>query len=482
MKKVFILIILLLLLLGACVGKYVLGRDKTITLDLDYTEGTQSLTNPERGWYLINAYLVSDDVEQTDSFNEELWKQKEEGDTLTLILFNLSNYRSEDISENGLNFIARILADVKKAGMKAIVRFVYDWDGNGEQLEPDNIETVLRHMEQLGPVLNENKSGIYLLQGILVGSYGEMNGSKYLSRENVATLLNKFLKVTDDSILLSVRTPAYWRAYAQSNRPVDKYTSLPYARIGLYNDGLCSSDTDLGTYSDDEATDNNITGSWGRQQEIDFQSELCRIVPNGGETAVLSEFNDLDRIVREFPAIHISYLNRGYQDLVLNKWKDSILTTRDASSTYQGIDGYKYIGDHLGYRFVLRKVTVSSNAYTTSKNTIHIEIENTGFAGLYKQKTVELILKGVGNGYSVTIPIEEDVRDWKSGEISAFDIAIPPNILLEDSYEMYLKITDEQGTGIRMANNEIFQERLQANAVGSIKIEKLTLRSLWKRE
>ena len=87
-------------------------------------------------------------------------------------------------------------------------------------------------MEQVGPVLNEHKKAIYLMQGIFVGNYGEMHGSKFLGQEDFMTLLNTFLDVTDDSLFLSVRTPAYWRNFANSGEPLSKLYKLPYARIG----------------------------------------------------------------------------------------------------------------------------------------------------------------------------------------------------------------------------------------------------------
>ena len=52
-------------------------------------------------------------------------------------------------------------------------------------------------------VLNEHKKAIYLMQGIFVGNYGEMHGSKFLGQEDFMTLLNTFLDVTDDSLFLS---------------------------------------------------------------------------------------------------------------------------------------------------------------------------------------------------------------------------------------------------------------------------------------
>lgn len=481
--KRWILLLLFLFIsgIGACLVKYLWDRNSYVMLEQDYKEGTQSLRNPERGWYLMNACRVSDDYTQADAFQKTLKQQYKEGDTLAQVLFNLSDYRDRDISENGLVYVGRMLSHISEAGMKAIVRFVYDWDGLGEKLEPDRLETVLRHMEQLGPVLNENRGSIYLLQGIFVGSYGEMNGSKFLSSENVDTLLKQLLSVTDNSLLLSVRTPAYWRGFARSIEPVEHFTQLPYARIGLYNDGLCSSDTDIGTYSEELRGVNTAMQKWGREAEMRFQSRLCHFVPNGGETAMVSEFNELDNVIEEFPRLHISYLHRGYSEEVINRWRTAVYGRRE-EDPYTGIDGYKYIGDHLGYRFVLREVRVPRKAYPFEAVKIHMKLENTGFAGLYQEKQVELIAVGAKEDERVTASLELDARTWRAGEVSSFSVVLPFGRAPEDTYELYLRISDRSGSSIRMANNGIYNESLQANKLGQITIQRFSLLSLWDLE
>lgn len=470
---------MIIIFIGACTIKYVLDKNTFILLGLDYNESTQTIKNPERGWYSFVACLVNDNYTDADIFIERLHTLHDEGDTLVIVLFNLVNYRSEEISENGLKYIDRVIANVNRAGLKAIVRFEYDWDGKGEQMEPERIETVLRHMEQVGPVLNEHKKAIYLMQGIFVGNYGEMHGSKFLGQEDFMTLLNTFLDVTDDSLFLSVRTPAYWRNFANSGEPLSSFTSFPYARIGLFNDGLCSSDTDLGTYSDGSSADNVYTEKWIRQEELNFQARLCQYVPNGGEVALLSEYNDLDEITKTFPLMHISYLNRVYNSEVLDKWKDTIYKGKDSKDAYNGLDGYKYIEDHLGYRYVLREVTVPKKSYSTRKTVIHLKIENTGFANLYSVKQVNLILRNKESKELLSFPAGVDVRNLLSGTVSDIDITIPTKEIMEGTYQMYLKISDDGGSSIRLANDNIYYEELQANAIGSLEIREFTLKHLW---
>lgn len=475
------LLMLLIIFLGATYVKYIYDLKKHIVLDLDYTESADTLKNPERGWYLISSCMVNDNYEEGNNYYYDFAKQYNEGDTLTLILFNLANYRNQDISAEGLHYIINVFQGVREAGMKAIVRFEYDWDGKGEEHEPEDISTILKHMEQVSSLVNENKDVIYLLQGIFVGSYGEMHGSRYLKEDDVSTLLQKLLKHIDADIPLAVRTPAYWRMFNQSDLPVSKFTEQPGARIGFYNDALCSSEIDIGTYSDGTDTDDGYADKWDRQKELAFQSELCQIVPNGGETAMVCEVNDLDNILKEFPMIHISYLNRGYNTEVLNKWKETSYHAVSQEDPYQEADGYQYVSDHLGYRFVLREVIVPDKIYRSNKSVIKLKIENTGFANLYQDKNISIIYKSQKTGDEITVPLDVDTRLWKAGAISELKVRLPAKLLKQDTYQLYLKISDPYGKVIQMANHNIFDVGTKANTVGSIQVIDISFQNIWNK-
>ena len=251
MKKIIIICLLaIILFLGVTYLKFFLETRNRVVLDLNYVESANTIRNPERGWYLITGCMVTDNDDSGLLFYENFKKQHNDGDTLCLILFNLVKYRDGAISEKGLNYIENVLKGIRQSGLKAIIRFVYDWDGKGLEKEPENIYIVLNHMEQLKKPLNEYKDIIYLIQGLFVGSYGEMHNSKHLGEEDMAILMNKLLQCVHPTTKLSVRTPRFWRVLLKSTEPVRNFSELPGSRIGLYNDGLCSSISDLGTYSD----------------------------------------------------------------------------------------------------------------------------------------------------------------------------------------------------------------------------------------
>lgn len=482
MKKIIIIIVVfLLIVLGATCLKYLWETKHRVSLDLDYLESTKIIRNPERGWYLIYGCMVNNNSNEGKSSYYEFIDQHNIEDSLVLIMFNLQEYRNGNISNEGLAYINNVMESVRQSGLKAIVRFVYDWDGNGIESEPDDISIIMNHMEQLKTSFNTYEDVIYLVQGIFVGSYGEMHSSKYLDEDSVAKLMNKLLECTSEDTKLSVRTPAYWRLLCSREDPISSLTELPGARIGLYNDGLCSSDSDLGTYWDGTGGENrNYASSRLRVEEINFQSELCQFVPNGGEIAIESEYNDLDNIVKEFPLLHISYLNRDYNRDVLEKWKISTYLSNIDGDPYNGVNGYKYVQDHLGYRFVLRDVSISKRIFFNMPSTLEIQIENTGFANMYYSKDIILLLKGINIGDEISISIDTDIRTWQSGEITKLSISIPTKELKDNAYNIYLEISDENGNIVQMANSNIYDDVLKANEIGEIFIEKFSLENIWK--
>ena len=80
--------------------------------------------------------------------------------------------------------------------------------------EPSSIKIVKSHMKQLGSIICEHTSEkeslpgkILVHQGLFVGSWGEMHGSKFLSEARMKELSDTFLEATKGSCPIAVRKP-----------------------------------------------------------------------------------------------------------------------------------------------------------------------------------------------------------------------------------------------------------------------------------
>ena len=100
--------------------------------------------------------------------------------------------------------------------------------GENEQYEPENLDIILQHMEQVGDVLG-SITAVSIRLGTLYRQLGEMNGTKYTDPDSMRELAACLADVSDASTFLSVRTPAQWRKITGEAAP-DGWTENPLAK------------------------------------------------------------------------------------------------------------------------------------------------------------------------------------------------------------------------------------------------------------
>ena len=235
-----------------------------------FEESLRFLQNPNRGFYRIYAFCITDQAVDYAAEIDRLYSVDDDT-TLALIEVNLMEYRNGDISQAGLENIDALFKDLANKDKQLIVRFLYDLEGNNLLTEPDSLDIILRHMEQLREVFHRGANSIFTLQGLFVGDWGEMHNTRYESAEDLRRLAQKLADVSASR--LSVRTPAQWRTVTLDGTDPDLTP-----RLGLFNDGILGSDSDLGTYRLDLHED----PLQSRAEALAFQETLCRSVPNGG--------------------------------------------------------------------------------------------------------------------------------------------------------------------------------------------------------
>ena len=445
-----------------------------------YSESGDAIKNPYVGLYSISGYLLAEDATFSLPETNAAIDSDSSAFELSLIEINLKNYGNCDLSDKALSQIDSILSAWTKTGSQLILRFLYDWDGQNLESEPNELSQILTHMEQVGPIVNKYASSVYIMQGIFVGNWGEMNNTIHMGNGEMETLIQKLDDVIDPSIFLSVRTPAQWRTI------VDEYrdTKVPRCsqpnllsslalRLGLYNDGMLGSANDAGTYGDKAAAgwDANYNDAWTREDELAFQNDLCRYVPNGGEVIIDNVYNDFDNAVKDLSQMHVSYLNSDYDSTVLNKWKETIVNGTD--DVWNGMSGYDYIERHLGYRYVLDSSSLKFHPLFDDNGTLTVTIRNVGFSNCYRPIEANIYVVSDLTGDCVAkVPIDTDPRLWNSGESSKFTVPIDVRSLHNNennTYTLYLKCSDTTiNRTILFANTQSLTE--YGYELGSIEI------------
>ena len=398
-------------------------------------ETTNKLQGPERGFYSILRYMAAEEAQlpAVSSLHD--------GDMLILVEINLCHYADSALSERALSGISALFQALRGTGCGLIVRFLYDWEGKNRLTEPKSLASILRHMEQLGPVVQENADIIFLTQGLFVGNWGEMHGSRFLRGEDIKKLYAAYSKAVGERVRLSMRTPALWRSVTGISHlnGIKPTAALP----GLFNDGMLGSENDYGTYGEEASA---------RESELAFQEKLCCFVPNGGEVVGTAPQSDAETAMHALSRMHVSYLNRDYDRRTYAKWKSAVIRTE---CLWNGLTYYDYAEAHLGYRFVVRNVNLRFFGLTGGL-TASVAVENVGFAPIYHD--VSALLVFIQGNDEVSFPMSGSLAQLVQGMGSAvFETrlsSLEKHLGKGDCVIYFRLVSLKYGVSIQLANQD----------------------------
>lgn len=457
-----------------------LAFDKNKDADIQLKESTRALKNPGCGWYHIYTFdLSKENFLYIDCEEEEL----------VLLLIDIHAFRGcEQIPKEALEYFSSILTFFEEHDKGIILRIVYDIKGQGMENEPSSIKIVKSHMKQLGSIICEHMSKkeslpgkILVHQGLFVGSWGEMHGSKFLSEARMKELSDTFLEATKGSCPIAVRKPVQLRQLSCKKTASSSLQNASNTNFALFNDAIFGSETDLGTYGTirksalSENSEREKT-PWAREDELSWQQSFMQQSFCGGE--VLGGMNnvsespgntdhpqrtlDWNQVVADLAKMHVSYLNSIYSKEVLDDWKAQRIMWNGKE-----ISEYDYIGRHMGYRFTVTQVKIScvspekkkqtqDTQNQISENVITFTIKNTGFANMCEEAVCRLIL--IENNENVkAFEIKSDPSTWNSGTDTVIECHIPKEVWTQKSQQtkLFLQlIRKRDGRIIEWANEE----------------------------
>lgn len=371
-------------------------------------EATEAFTNPARGWYQIHTFLA----EQEPDLEEQKWCLNRE-DSLALVLIDIGSYRKKDLDGAALERIRRIICFFANNQYDCIVRAVYDHEGKAFTHEPADFAQVQTHLRQITEVMDQSSPSVFVFQGMLLGNWGEMHGSRFLDPGRMQKLAEILRMQKAGGTFLAVRRPMYWRRLHEGQ----KQGALACADgMGLFDDGIFGSASHLGTFCEDGQEREAWDEPWRREQELAFEQELCSYAPNGGETVYSEDFAGAlspGRVIADLRQMQITYLNRTHDIRMLDLWKT---WKYPGTGAWAGKSVFDYVGAHLGYRFLIRKAEVRRARKGNGKFCIEAEIENTGFAAFYQEGEIWLEYRDE-NGNCRAEMLESRMKGWKSGEV-----------------------------------------------------------------
>lgn len=403
----------------------------------DFTEVAEPLANPSRGWYQIYTFLIE---EEPDFI--KLKKCFCEGETLVLALIDIGSYYDRDLDQEAILRMERILDFFATHKKDIILRVVYDHEGKALEREPSSFRQVQMHLRQLGELFEKYHQNIFVYQGMLIGNWGEMHTSRFLGTEQLRDLSRILESCRKGEMFLAVRKPVHWRKLHDRGVKSELTSRM---RMGLYDDGILGSSSNLGTFGQESVDSVGWEQPWIREEELDFEEELCKSVPNGGEALYSEDYSRVltqNQVIRTLSRMHITYLNRKHDIRLLDKWKETFYT---GAGVWSGKSMYDYISAHLGYRFWVKQAAVTGAQ--DGMCGIEIEIQNTGFANLYQE--AELFLEWTDkNGIERAKKFQGDMRNWDSEKVQKISFELEPTEGM-----LYLAARRKwDGTRIRFAN------------------------------
>lgn len=381
-----------------------LRRKNAVFTPAEWKASEVMLHNPGRGWYRIYTFRLPEEPD----FSELIWCLDAD-ETLAMVMLHIGAYANRSLDDDALRIADEVLAFFGRENKDVILRIVYDNEGRGLEHEPLLFSRLEEHIGQLAPILRKHADTIYILQGLMLGSWGEMHGSKFLGAQHMRRLYQLTAEAVGEGTWLAVRRPSYWRVLHGEG-----ILQRPDAiRMGLFNDGLLGSGNHLGTYGDRMRVQVGWEGPWCPEEENAFTGTLCSAVPHGGEAVYpldgqcLSPRETVDCLRR----LHVSYLNSRHDMRLLEAWKDR--KTGEGSL-------YDYIGAHMGYRFCIR----SADVYGIRRDRLlEVTVENTGFAPCYEVCDITIVIKEDGRRRVLETPW--DIRTLQSGASAVWKLALP---------------------------------------------------------
>lgn len=437
------------------------------TFDVTYTESMEDFANPERGFYKYTEVGFRNGKVNNPISVASLSAYRETGKTLIYQYNYLTDFMEGDISEEALNVIRTNMQALRDAGMKVVLRFAYK-DGYSEEDKPwdPEVDVVLRHVEQLKPILQEYYDVIYVLQAGFVGSWGEWYYTDHFGFEPSTVeefkprrqLLDALLDALPEERQIAVRYPeAKFMCMdieiADTITAATAFNGSDLSRIAGHNDCFVSSSNDVGTYK--KSRDKQL---W--RAETDY-------VSMGGETCDAPEYYcNCDATFDNLEEFHWSYLNSDYNTATHAVWKDG--------------GCFEEISRRLGYRIVLEGANYGDFA-AGKEFSIDIKLKNVGFASFINPRDLEFVITSSSDpSEKYVIATDFDPRVWKGGKEYRYQtsITLPSELKSGEEYCLYMNLPDAAETlhdnplfSARLANENVWDETTGYNLLSKFTAE-----------
>ena len=425
------------------------GQATNVTYTPDYS--TTIFKNPERGFTeeLSRKVTVTNPNVVKGNLSSN-WGNRYSM-TLAVVLYNFKYFKEQDLPEEILTGFDEDMQELRDRGLKCVLRFAYT------ETMSDNVdatpEWVQRHLEQLKPHLEQNADVIYVMEAGFVGVWGEWyytanygNESQHINAKR-RLVIDALMANTPADRCVLFRYPMIKTEYLGDSNPLSEeeaFTGSIRARMGHHNDAFLNDWGNDGTYASNSKNDDPAVRR--------YIADETRYVPNGGETNV-EDNSTAQRVykkaTKEMREYHWSFCGSSYAIAMTNRWReDGIFDT---------------LNMHMGYRLCLQQARYCDSIAPGGKMPLIIRIANVGYAPLYNERPVFVVLKNAEHTYR--IQLSADPRRWLPGKHNLQETLDVPADIAEGTYHLYLHLPDKYATiaadpryAVRLANIDTWDD------------------------
>jgi hypothetical protein len=360
-----------------------------------------------------------------------------------------------------LDAIGRGIASYAGTGVKLLVRFTYNFGPLGASDAP--IDVIATHIDQLAPILLQNKDLIFALEAGFIGTWGEWHHSTSGNDDPGPrrALLQKLFLSLGGAFPILVRYPA--DAIAAGG-------TTPPSGLGIHDDFFASNAVDGGTW--------NFPNYYGfpPSQLMAYGAQASLTTMFVGEFGFdtypqLQDCAPLDRYSYQF----------NVQSIALHVGNDAVHVQNSLQA--QGCITAFY--NKVGVRIELQGSTLQGNLTPGGTLAVSVTLRNAGYGRVIRPRPVTLVLLASGSVVA-QLPValaDLDLRQLLSAQTPTsrtfqFSVALPPNLPLgtistalaiqdpspslafQPAYALPLNSVDQN-------NNSIFDRTTGYNLIGA---------------
>ena len=428
------------------------------------------LENPDRGLRMEN-YLTPYDctgfpatqrhLNAFELLKNNLTKYADERPQLTQLYIYLSQYYDRDLDARAIGCMQKYFRYLREKRLKALVLFAYTYD----EASPNDPSTrqILRHIDQLQPLLEQFRDCIHAVQAGFIGLWGEWHHEG--QPHDRKAILEAILDARPPNVFVQIRMADYKNLLDPDD---ERRRWIGYMDMYLVG-------------ADHRWSISLFPGMPQHEQILRECGELLMDgeMPWGADTSEVSTVDGM-QMARRLQQQHFTtlslehnYREAGYfSDFAMRKWQRQRLTPRIlqeqglrwAPGWFQNAFGkttsrslFEYIQDHLGYvvGLVEGRAVVEGDCLRASG-----VLMNYGFAAPLAMERLELVLFGPSKRPLEARPLCA-VTDLQPGRAVAFETVFPgAAAAVKGGAGLGVRFVNSAGTSARLCNELPFEAGL----------------------